>query len=89
MMINRKGFGSKQSWPNFKVLFWHSPVETEKNHENLSQDSRSPRPRIEHVPPEYEAGLLTTRLRRSVQTNKREEVYSNQLCCNSQNIRVL
>jgi hypothetical protein len=28
-----KAFGRKQSWPNFKALFRHSPGETEQNHE--------------------------------------------------------
>jgi hypothetical protein len=23
-MMNTKGFGRKRSWPNFKLLFWHS-----------------------------------------------------------------
>jgi hypothetical protein len=33
MMMNWKGFGRKWPWPNFKVLSWHSPGETEENHE--------------------------------------------------------
>jgi hypothetical protein len=33
MMINWKRFGRKRSWPDLKVLFRHSPTETEDNHE--------------------------------------------------------
>jgi hypothetical protein len=31
-----------RSWPNFKVHSQHLPASTEENHENLSQNSRSP-----------------------------------------------
>jgi hypothetical protein len=31
-MINWKGFGRKQSWPNVKLLSWHLPGGTEENH---------------------------------------------------------
>jgi hypothetical protein len=34
-MMNAKGFGRKQSWPNFKVLSQHLPGRTEENHEKL------------------------------------------------------
>jgi hypothetical protein len=30
MMMIWKGFGRKQLWPNFKVLSWNSPTETEE-----------------------------------------------------------
>jgi hypothetical protein len=33
IMINWKGFGKKRSWPNIKVLSWHSPEKTEESHE--------------------------------------------------------
>jgi hypothetical protein len=33
VMMNWKGFGRKQSWPNFKALSWHSPGGTKKNYE--------------------------------------------------------
>jgi hypothetical protein len=36
--MNWKGFGRKRSWPNFKVLPWHSPGRTEEILEKL-QDS--------------------------------------------------
>jgi hypothetical protein len=55
-----KECGRRQSWPNFKVLSEKLPGATEENHEN-SQDSYPP------GPPEYEAGVLTTRPRLSVQ----------------------
>jgi len=41
-MMNFKGFGMERSWPDFKVLSRHSPVVTEENHKNLSQDRRTP-----------------------------------------------
>jgi hypothetical protein len=34
-MINWKGFGRKQSWPNFKVLSRHLPGGTEEDHKKL------------------------------------------------------
>jgi hypothetical protein len=39
---------------------------SEKTHENLSQDSQSPGRDFNPGPPEYEAGVLTARTRRSV-----------------------
>jgi hypothetical protein len=33
MMMNWKGYGRKQSWPNNKALSWHLPGETEEKHE--------------------------------------------------------
>jgi hypothetical protein len=33
MMMNWKGLGRKRQWPNFKVIFLHSPVGYEENHE--------------------------------------------------------
>jgi hypothetical protein len=32
-MMNWKGSGRKQSWPNLKAIFWHSTGRTKKNHE--------------------------------------------------------
>jgi hypothetical protein len=46
-----------------KVLCRHLRIETEENHENLSQDSRSP---DRDLLPQYEAGVLTTRPQSSV-----------------------
>jgi hypothetical protein len=34
-MNNLKGFGRKRSWPNFDMLSWNSPRETEDNHEKF------------------------------------------------------
>jgi hypothetical protein len=39
MIMNWKGFGRKLSWPNFKVLFRHSPGGTEKITKSLNEDS--------------------------------------------------
>jgi hypothetical protein len=59
-MTNWKGCRSKQSLPNFKVLSQNVPRGTEENHET-PQDSRSPFRDLNPIPPEYEAGLLSTR----------------------------
>jgi hypothetical protein len=45
----------------FKVLSRNLPEGTEKNHENLSQDRRSPSRDLNPGPAEYETGVLTTR----------------------------
>jgi hypothetical protein len=54
-----------QSWINFKALTPDFPEITEKNHEK-PQDSSSPGRDLNLGPPEYEAGVVTTRQRRSV-----------------------
>jgi hypothetical protein len=59
-MMNWKEFGRKWKSPNFKIPSWHSPGRTEKRHENLSQDSRSPGRGLNPGPPKYEARVLTT-----------------------------
>jgi hypothetical protein len=48
------------------LILRYFPAGTEENHENLSQDSRSPGRNLNLGPPKYEAGLLTTRPWRSV-----------------------
>jgi hypothetical protein len=48
-------------WPNFKVLSLHSPGGTEKNHENVSQDSRFSGRDVNPRPPKYEALMLITK----------------------------
>jgi hypothetical protein len=58
--MNCKGFGRNRSWPNCKVLSRHSPGGTEKTTKNLNHYSRDLNP----GPPEYKAGVLTTRPRR-------------------------
>jgi hypothetical protein len=52
-MMNWKRFGSKKSWPNYKVLSRHSPGRTTENHEKVNQDSRSPEPKSVPGRPEY------------------------------------
>jgi hypothetical protein len=49
----------------FQVLSRHLPGGTEKFHENLIQDNNCLARDLNPGPPEYEAGVLTTRLRRS------------------------
>jgi hypothetical protein len=66
MMMNWRGFGRKRSWRKFNVLPGYSPEETERNQKNIKHDSLWTGPRFEPEPPEYEAGVLTTRPRRSV-----------------------
>jgi hypothetical protein len=43
-MMKWKGFGTKRSWPNFKVL--SQPGELRKTAKTFDQDSRSPGPRF-------------------------------------------
>jgi hypothetical protein len=56
----------KQSCHNFKVLSWYSTEETEENHEELSEDSRSQGWNLNPGPPDYQAEVLNTQPRRSV-----------------------
>jgi hypothetical protein len=65
-VMNWKWFGRKRLWPNFKELYQHSCRGAEENQENFSQDRRFPGRDINPVPPEYEAGVFTSRPRRSV-----------------------
>jgi hypothetical protein len=64
--MNWKRCRRKRPWPNLR----YSPVicleGLRKNTKNLSQDSRCPGRDLNLGPPEYEAGVLTTRPRRSV-----------------------
>jgi hypothetical protein len=76
-MMNWKWFGRKRSWPNFKVgllsqLSHWGTEENSKTTKNFSQDSRSPGRDLNPEPPECEAGVLTTRPRRSV---RESEIY--------------
>jgi hypothetical protein len=61
-----KGFGRKWSRPNCRYYTGIRLEGLRKNHEKLSQDSRSPGRDLNPEPPEYEAGVLTTQPRRSV-----------------------
>jgi hypothetical protein len=54
----------KVSWPN---LMYYPGIFLEILRKNLSQGSRSPEQYFKPGLPEYEAGMLTTRPRRSVQ----------------------
>jgi hypothetical protein len=78
-MMKWKVFGRKWSWSNFKVLSWHSPGWTDESHENLGQNSRSPGRDLNPGPPKQEAGVLTTRQRRSVRRRRRK---ANSESCN-------
>jgi hypothetical protein len=64
-MTNWKGSGKNRSGQ--KALTQHFPVGAEENHGNLSRDSRSPGRDLNPGASEYEAGVLTTQLRRSVE----------------------
>jgi hypothetical protein len=50
----------------FKALSWHLPAGLRKTTKDLSEDSLSPGRDLNPRSPEYEAGALITRLRRSV-----------------------
>jgi hypothetical protein len=64
--LNCKGCGRKQSWPNPKVLPRIYLEGLRKTTKNLSEDSQSPGRELYPGPPEYEAGVLAIRPRRSV-----------------------
>jgi hypothetical protein len=56
----------KRSWPNLRYYPGIRLGGLRKTTKNLSQGSRSPGRDLNPGPPEYEAGVLTTRPRRSV-----------------------
>jgi hypothetical protein len=64
--MNLNGFQVKRSWPNFKVLSWHSPGGAEENTKISSQDSQSPDQDLNLGPLACEAVMLTTRTQRLV-----------------------
>jgi hypothetical protein len=64
--IHFKGYGRNRTWHKFMALSQCFPGITEEKHETLSQYSLSPSRYLNTGPPEYEAGVLTTRPRRSV-----------------------
>jgi hypothetical protein len=64
--MNWKGCGKKRSWPNLRLYPRICLEGLRKTTKNLSQDSRYPGRDLKPGPPEYEAGALTTRPRRSV-----------------------
>jgi hypothetical protein len=51
----------KRSWPNLRYYSGICLEGLRKTTKNLSQDSRSPGRDLDPGPPEYEAGVLTTR----------------------------
>jgi hypothetical protein len=51
---------------SFKVLLLHSPGQTEENHKESQSGQPVSEQRFEIGPTEYEAGVLTTQLRRSI-----------------------
>jgi hypothetical protein len=63
--MNGKGFGTKRSWPNF----WYSPgirlENLRKTTKNIIEGNWSPGRDLNPGPPEFEAGVLTTRQRSS------------------------
>jgi hypothetical protein len=64
LIINWKSICKERSWPNFKVLSEHSLGGTEGNHE--PQNSWTLGGGFNTGLLEYNAGVLTTRLKRSV-----------------------
>jgi hypothetical protein len=66
--MNGKGCGRKRSWPNLRYYPGICLEGLRKATKNFSQDSRSPGRDLNSGPPEYEAGMLTTRPRCTVRT---------------------
>jgi hypothetical protein len=66
--MNWKGCGKKRSWPNLRYYPSICLEGLRKTTKNLSQDTRSPVRDLNPGPPEYEEGVLTTQLQRSVVT---------------------
>jgi hypothetical protein len=58
--MNNEGTWKKAAVAYFKALYHDFPGGTEKNNEKLPQEWRSPDEYFNLVPPEYEAGVLTT-----------------------------
>jgi hypothetical protein len=65
-MINYTECARKLLWPNVRYYPGTGLEGLRKITKNLSHDSRSPGRVFNPRPPEYEAGVLTTRPRRSV-----------------------
>jgi hypothetical protein len=59
--MNLKGYGTKLSWPNLRYYPAICLEGLKKTMKTLSQDKRSSGRDLESGPPEYEAGVLTTR----------------------------
>jgi hypothetical protein len=65
-MMNRKGFEGSRRCLYFKVLYRYSPRGTDEDHEITYSGYRSLVRDFNPGSSEYEAGVLTTRQRRSV-----------------------
>jgi hypothetical protein len=66
MMMNWEGYGRKRSWPNFKVPSLHSPGGPRKTTKISMKIAGGWDGDSNAGSPEYEAGMLTNRPRRSV-----------------------
>jgi hypothetical protein len=67
MMMNWKGFGRKQTWPNLKVLSQHFSGETEQNIRKTSARTVCSLGRdLSQGFRKYEAGVLNTQARRCI-----------------------
>jgi hypothetical protein len=78
--MNWKGCGRRRSWHNVGTILaitWRGLRKTAKT--NLGQDSRSPGRDFNQGPPEYEAGVLTTRPRPSTVLGFALEIYCQAL----------
>jgi hypothetical protein len=62
--MNGKGYSRKRSWPNLRYYPVIRLKGLKKTMKPLSRDSRSPGRDLNPVPPEYEAGVPSTRRRR-------------------------
>jgi hypothetical protein len=72
-MMNWKGCGRKRQWPNlgyYLSIYREGPKKTMRN---LGQDNGFPGRDLNPGPPEYEAGVLTTRPRCSVNATMKIE----------------
>jgi hypothetical protein len=90
-MMNRKGCGRKQSWPNISYYPGICLEGLMKSTEQFSQDGRSPGRHLNPAPPEYKVEVLTTRSRRSIICSRecpRSEVTWKQLLLSTKQFSV-
>jgi hypothetical protein len=64
--MNWKGYGRKRSWTNLRYYPGICLEGMWKTTKNLGQESLYPGRDLNPLPPEYGAGVVTTRLRHSV-----------------------
>jgi hypothetical protein len=74
-IMNWKGCGKKRLWPNLKCYSSTCQEWLRKTMKSLSQDNRSPGRDLNHRPPEYETGVLTTWSWRSLKLYQLQCVY--------------